>query len=613
MHVIGTAGHVDHGKSTLVERLTGIDPDRFEEEKRRGLTIDLGFAWLTLPSGNEIGIIDVPGHERFIRNMLAGAGGTTICLFVVAANEGWKPQSAEHLAILDTLGADRGVVALTKADLVDPDTLELTRLDVTERIGRSSLAGAPIVACSAHSGAGLEDLVAALDRLVSDATPPVDRGRPRLWVDRVFTVAGAGTVVTGTLGGGSLAVGDDVEIAPEGRRARIRTIQSHKRSAETIAPGNRTALNLAGLDREGARRGDAIVVHGEWHPTRRIHALVRVLDPDLSGQAHELREKGAHLLYVGTAETPVQVKLVGADRIEPGASGYAELNLREPLPLMRGDRFVLRDVGRVLTFGGGIVLDPRPSLVRNDPRLTAYLTSISDVDPSTALERLVEAEGTIPLREALLRSGADRPADGSRALGSSLVSEAYLRELSERAITGVRRYHQEHPLRKGMDREELRAELGVEELTAFDDLVHAIPGLVSDGPVVRMQDHVVAFDGSQQDERVRLLETLEADGLNPPAADGLQIDPALLRALADAGEIVRVDGFYLTAKQIEEIKKIVVSFIRERGPATVAQLRDAMQTSRKYAVPICEWLDQQGITRRDGNDRVLGPRAPHPD
>ena len=361
MHVIGTAGHVDHGKSTLVERLTGMDPDRFAEEKRRGLTIDLGFAWLTLPSGNEIGIIDVPGHERFVRNMLAGAGGTTICLFVVAANEGWKPQSAEHLAILDVLGTTEGVVALTKSDLVDLDTLDSVRDDVSGRLASSSLSEMPIVACSATTGEGIDELVAELDRVVSQAPPAADLGRPRLWVDRVFTISGAGTVVTGTLGGGTLTVGDDVTVAPEGRHARIRSIQSHKKDVSRVEPGNRTALNLAGLERQGAQRGDAIVTTDKWHPTRRVHASVRVLDPSLAGQTHELKEKGAHLLYAGTAETPVRVRLLGTDELEPGAAGYAQLELRDPLPLARGDRFVLRDVGRVLTLGGGRVLDPWPT------------------------------------------------------------------------------------------------------------------------------------------------------------------------------------------------------------------------------------------------------------
>lgn len=358
MHVIGTAGHVDHGKSALVERLTGIDPDRFAEEKRRGLTIDLGFAWLTLPSGEEIGLIDVPGHERFIKNMLAGAGGISLCLFVVAANEGWMPQSAEHLAIVDVLGISSGVVALTKADTLDDGDLDLVRVEIEERLAHSSLAGAPIVACSAITGSGIDELVAEIDRVVAAATLPPDEGRPRLWVDRVFTMAGAGTVVTGTLAGGSLSVGDEVEIAPDRRRARIRTIQTHKRDVPAIPPGDRVALNLAGLERQGAARGNAVVRPGQWRPTQRVDALIRVLPRDVSGAEHEVSERGAHLLYVGSAETPIRLKLLETDRVRAGESALAQIFLRDQLPLKRGDRFVLRDAGRVLTFGGGEVLDP---------------------------------------------------------------------------------------------------------------------------------------------------------------------------------------------------------------------------------------------------------------
>ncbi|MFP5299433.1 MAG: selenocysteine-specific translation elongation factor, partial [Actinomycetota bacterium] len=360
MHVIGTAGHVDHGKSTLVQRLTGIDPDRFAEEKRRGLTIDLGFAWFALPSGREVGVVDVPGHERFIANMLAGAGGITVCLFVVAANEGWKPQSAEHLTIIDLLGIEHGVVALTKSDTVDDETLEMARLEVEEKLSVSSLGGAAIVPCSAVTGTGLDELVSALDRALAEAPAPADVGRPRLWVDRVFTIAGAGTVVTGTSAGGTFATGEEVEIAPEGRRARIRKIQSHKKELPSVGPGNRTALNLAGLERQGAERGDAIVRAGAWRPTQEFDALVTVAGSDLLGVEHELTDKGAHLLHVGSAETPVRIALLDQERLRSGGSGLARLYLRDPLPLARGDRFVLRDVGRMLTFGGGRVLDPLP-------------------------------------------------------------------------------------------------------------------------------------------------------------------------------------------------------------------------------------------------------------
>ena len=423
MNVIGTAGHVDHGKSTLVERLTGIDPDRFAEEKRRGLTIDLGFAWLGLPSGAEVGLIDVPGHERFIKNMLAGAGGISVCLFVVAANEGWKPQSAEHLSIVHLLGIRHGVVALTKADLVDDEALEKVRADVRTRLAPSSMSDAPIVACSATTGAGLDELVSALDDAVAGAPKAPDLGRPRLWVDRVFTISGAGTVVTGTLGGGAVREDMEVEIAPEGRRARVRGIQSHKKKASEIGPGNRVALNLAGLDREGAERGDAIVEPRKWRPTSLIDVDLAVLPADISGHAHQVTAKGSHLLYLGSAETPVRVKLLDADELGPGQRGFAQLTLRDPLPVARGDRFVLRDAGRKLTFGGGRVLDPLPRRARSgDADRLLLLERLRGASPDEAATALVEASGEVQIDEISARvSGEVTEVEGAVRLDESLV------------------------------------------------------------------------------------------------------------------------------------------------------------------------------------------------
>ncbi|HWC14038.1 MAG TPA: selenocysteine-specific translation elongation factor [Actinomycetota bacterium] len=562
MHVIGTAGHVDHGKSTLVEKLTGIDPDRFAEEKARGLTIDLGFAWLSLPSGHEVGIIDVPGHERFIRNMLAGAGGVTICLFVVSAVEGWMPQSAEHLAIIDILGVSAGIVALTRADLVDEERLDSVRADLTARLAGTSLEGSAVVACAAPSGRGMDDLVAELDRLVAVTPPAPDLGRPRLWVDRVFTIAGAGTVVTGTLAGGWFRVGDTVEIAPEGRRARIRTIQRHNREVETIGPGNRVALNLAGLERAGAARGDAIVRPGDFRPTRRIDVQLRMLPPDLMGagqpeggqdrrgQGHVLRERGAHLLYAGAAETTVRIRLLDRDRVLPGETAFAQLTLADALPLQRGDRFVLRDAGRVLTFGGGRVIDPAPAPARRDDERVALLARLVDADAPAALEALVDAAGAIDRDDALFRSGAEDVPPTITDAGGVLLSrpEVARRQAAERAR--------------------------IESL------------------------------GS---EAVEVLARIEAAGLSPPMTKDLGSAGAVVRHLVASGDLVRIGDFHLTAAWAAEARRRVRAHIEENGPATVAEIRDLLGITRKHAVPLCEWLDATGATRREGDVRLLGP------
>ena len=607
MHVIGTAGHVDHGKSTLVERLTGIDPDRFAEEKRRGLTIDLGFAWLPLPSGNEVGLIDVPGHERFIKNMLAGAGGISVCLFVVAANEGWKPQSAEHLSIVDLLGIRSGVVALTKADLLDGDMVALAVEEVREKLESSSLRDAAIVPCSATTGTGIDELVSALDDAVSAAAPATGTDRPRLWVDRVFTIAGAGTVVTGTLTGGALATGMEVEIAPEGRRARIRTIQSHKKKVDSIEAGNRVALNLVGLDREGAERGDAVVEVHAWRPTSRVDAEIRVLASAISGHDHELTEKGAHLLYVGSAETPVRLKLLDRDKIGPGESGFAQLTLRDPLPIARGDRFVLRDAGRVLTFGGGIVLDPLPRVARrHEEAHIDVLRKLRDATPDEAARALVDFEGALSSNDIRLRVGADVSTVDAISLGDLIVSSEHHSELLQRMHSILEKHHADQPLERGMPRETLRAHLDI-EARAFDALVGSDGDVVGEGASIRLRRHEVALEPEQQRVRDELIAAIESGGFTPPLEKELGTDPALIRSLVESGHLVRIDGFFLTPSLAAEARRRVRAAIEAEGPKTVAEIRDLLGTSRKYAVPLCEWLDRTGATRRQGDVRALGP------
>lgn len=608
MHVIGTAGHVDHGKSTLVEKLTGIDPDRFAEEKRRGLTIDLGYAWLTMPSGREVGIVDVPGHERFIKNMLAGAGGISVCLFIVSANEGWMPQSTEHLAILNILGIEHGVVALTKADLVDEETLDLAAAETEERLKGTTLAGAPIVPVSATTGHGLDELVNELDAVLGKASAPENHVRPRLWIDRVFTIAGAGSVVTGTLAGGGLQTGQTIEVAPNGDRARIRGIQSHKKQMQSVEPGNRVALNLVGLDSEKAHRGSAVILPGQWSSTSKLDALIEVLPRSISGVEHELTEKGAHLLYVGSAETPVRISLLDGDAIGPNQKGYARLWLRDPLPLTRGDRFVLRDAGRVLTFGGGRVLDPKAPSTKGQDRSSrvALLKKLVDVSAEQALREIVEAEGEIVDREALMRAGsAEAPLDVTR-LGDRFVSAARLAQLERALKKQLSDWHTSHPLERGMPRETARAVLSIDP-APFDDLLTKVEGVKAEGTWVRLSTFSIELDPEQEAARKNLLEAIESGGFTPPLRDELGAAPELLRSLTDAGDLVSMGDFFLTSQQAAQARERVRDHIESEGPATVAQIRDLLGTTRKYAVPLCEWLDRSGATRRQGNVRVLGP------
>ena len=608
MHVIGTAGHVDHGKSTLVQRLTGIDPDRFEEEKRRGLTIDLGVAWLPLPSGNEVGIVDVPGHERFIKNMLAGAGGISVVLFVVAANEGWMPQSTEHLAILDVLEITSGVVALTKADTVDAETLEVARLETQEYLERTVLADSPVVPVSAVTGEGLDELVARLDQAVGKTPDPLDTGRPRLWIDRVFSIAGAGTVVTGTLAGGQLEIDREIEISPHGRRARVRSIQSHKKQLHSVGPANRVALNLVGLDRGSTERGDAVVGPADWRPTRIIDAEIQVLPGWAVGPDHVLTEKGSHLLYVGSAETPVRIKLFEPASIKAGERGFAQIYLRDALPLARDDRFVLRDAGRFLSIGGGVVLDPLATRVQRSNRTRlALLQRLAGASESGSVQALVEAEGQLSAQEAALRSGYSGLTPGVVRLDDILVSTRRLEDLKANVRNLLNEHHAANPLESGMARAIVRAETGLGS-GAFDALIDTLDDVASDGARLRLQSHAVSMSPKQRRAREQVLNAVLAGGFTPPPAKDLEADPALLRALVDAKELVRVGDFFLTSSQADEARKRVRKAIEDSGPMTVAQVRDLLGTSRKYAVPLCEWLDESGATLRHGDTRILGPR-----
>jgi selenocysteine-specific elongation factor len=611
MHVIGTAGHVDHGKSTLVLALTGIDPDRLEEEKRRGLTIDLGFAWLPLPSGGEVGIVDVPGHERFIKNMLAGAGAINVTLFVVAATEGWKPQSQEHLDILDLLGVRNGVVALTMADLVDEESLIEVAADVEARLVGTSLAGSPIVAVSAVTGRGLPDLLAELEQALARTPPAEDRERPRLWIDRVFSMKGSGTVVTGTLTGGTLDRNEEVELLPPGFRARVRGIQSHRRQVERIRPGNRTALNLVGVDSDLLARGQVVTRPGLWQTTDRVMASIRFL-PHLG---HDPTERGAFKLYAGSMEADVGIRFLG-DLPGQGETGTALVALSRPAVLEWGDRFVLRDAGRRETVGGGVVLEVAPGRIRRtDPAvLDRVRRRRAAGDRLAYLRVLLEEEGRIGRSEIRLRTGlapAEAEAVDAVWLPTVVLSRPAIEALAQRASVELRRYQQQHPLELGMSRAALRAALGL-DARVFDEVADHLARqgvLVADASAVRTPDHVPDQGGPQRDA---LLGSLDDAGFSPPLLSELYrtYDPALVRALVRSGELVQVapDLVYRAAR-LEGLKEQLAAAIAGVGPVTVAQFRDLVSTSRKYAVPLLEYLDRTGFTRRQGDVRVLGPSA----
>ena len=572
MHVVATAGHVDHGKSTLVLALTGMDPDRFAEEKTRGLTIDLGFAWATLPSGTELAFVDVPGHVRFIKNMLAGVGAVEACLFVVAATEGWKPQSEEHLRILELLGVGHGLIALTKVGLVDADTRELARLDLADHVADTFLGDAEVVEVDVLAGEGLEDLRAGLDRLAASTPTAADRGRPRLWVDRVFAARGSGTVVTGTLAGGPLSTDDELLVQPTGARVRVRGLQSLKESHERVPPGSRVAVNLSGVSRDEVARGHVLVRPDQWHATRTFDASLRVL----GSLDHEVSRRGAYQAYVGSGEHPATLRVLGTEAIFPDDEGFVRLRLPEALPLLPGDRYVLRESGRDETVGGGEVLDVAPVVAASKAR------------PSRSVDRVV-AEREWVDADLLERLTGERRAP---TVGHWVVAEATIEAGLAALVAAV----------------DTAGPLGLDAATLSSRqraLLPRVGGVVVDGGRVR---HAAAADPLAGHPYVA---ALEASPFAPP--DPADVSRAELHELVRRGMVVERDGFYFAPAAIEAAGRRLATVLAENPEGfTVAQARDALGTTRKHALPLLAILDTSGVTRRRGDLRVAGPRLPEP-
>lgn len=609
MPVIGTAGHVDHGKSTLVNALTGIDPDRLEEEKRRGLTIDLGFAWFTTPAGREVGIVDVPGHERFIKNMLAGAGAINLNLFVVAANEGWKPQSQEHLDILHTLGISAAIVVITKSDTVDDETLAAVHESVAAKIQGTTLAGSPVLAVSATTGEGLPELVAAIDHLLETTPEPPDLGRARLWIDRVFSIKGSGTVVTGTLSGGFLEVDQPVEVLPGDTRARVRTIQSHRTQWTRLGPGNRTALNLVGADAKALGRGHSLGPLGAWRTTDKLLASLSFL-PHLD---HTPKERGAYKFHVGSVEIDATLRFLqepGRD----GEAGLAAIRLAKPTVLDFSDRFIIRDSGRQQTVGGGVVLEAHPGKFRGDAAVTAARARMLAGSRHDYLLVLLEESGFLPLDEIFVRTGVTPQAAQDLqiiTLPNFAASPPAFDRIAGQAISHVRAYQASHSLDPGLPLTTLRTALRLDH-RFVDELVDELDRrklVAADGAVVRTPDFKPMILAPERDQ---ILQELKDAGASPPTVASLSqaYGADMVRALVRSGDLVQVSPeFVYPAQWVEQVKESLKARIAQTGPFTVAEFRDLVGTTRKFAVPFLEFLDRSGFTTRQGDVRKLGPKA----
>ena len=615
MFVLGTAGHIDHGKSVLVRALTGIDPDRLREEKERGMTIDLGFAWLKLPSGQEVGIVDVPGHERFIKNMLAGVGGIDLALLIVAANEGVMPQTREHLAILDLLGIKKGIVVITKKDMVDDEWLSVVKMEVEELLAPTILSQAPVVATSAVTGEGLSDLVSAIDELLSSIEPKKDTGRPRLPIDRVFTIAGSGTVVTGTLIDGSLTVGQEVEVVPAGLSSRLRGLQTHKARISTATPGSRVGANLVGVATSQLQRGDVLTKPGWLIPTVMSTVQLRLL-PYLR---RPLLHNTTVSFHTGAAETMAKVRLLEREELQPGEAAWAQLSLSKPVAVVKSDHFIIRS--SMETLGGGEVVESHARRYRRFR--PAVIQNLRIKEKGTAEEVIMAIlETKQPLEMPALLAQCDLPAIEVQPAIESLIQQENIigigqgehrlllttlgwERLTKKVTGALQDYHRRFPTRLGMPKVELSSRLKL--VTNPSALLQRLLDegvVVEDGAAIHLPTHRVQLTQAQQAKIDAFLNSLAHNPYAPPS--NLIPEPDLLNLLIEQHQVVKVsDDVVFSTSAYNEMVERITSHLKASGKVTVGEVRDMFKTSRKYVLALLEHLDRTKITRRVGDERVL--------
>ena len=619
MYVIGTAGHVDHGKSTLVEALTGIDPDRLREEKERGMTIDLGFAWLQLPSGNETSIVDVPGHERFVNNMLAGVGGIDLALLVVAADESVMPQTREHLAILDLLRVERGLVAITKQDLVDEEWLELVTADVEDTLEGTALEGASIHAVSAMTGEGLPEIVEAMDAMLDDTPPKRDVGRPRLPIDRAFTISGFGTVVTGTLIDGKIETGQDVELVVAGKSTRIRGLQTHKKGQTEAQPGTRVAANIINVSQDEVTRGEVLTTEGWLQSTDAIDVRLRVI-PDAP---HPLRHNMFITVHTGSSEVVGRLRLLEQDALQPGETGWAQIKLEAPLAAVKGDYYVIRS--NRTTLGGGNIVQThaRRHRRRHAPTIErlkvmelgstqdVLLKTIETSEPSEFGELInranMDADTVKAELEVMSSEGLIVPLGSANiARGSYIFTTGGWNGVVERTQQSLEAYYGQFPLRRGAPKEELRSRLGMTAQVFNLTFARLQDQTVveEDGALVRLPGYEPTLSDRQNEKVNAYIRTLEADPFSPPT--DAPLDDEVLNLLDEQGKVVRAsETVVYSAEAYKQMVEIISEYIRENGEISVANVRDVLGTSRKYALALMDYMDHKRITRRVGDTRVL--------
>ena len=622
MQVIGTAGHVDHGKSTLITRLTGINPDRLKQEQEREMSIELGFAWLQLPNGEEIGIVDVPGHRDFIENMLAGIGGIDAVLFVVAASEGVMPQTREHLAILDLLQIPAGVVALTKIDLIEEaEYFDLVKAELRETLAGTILAEAPFIPVSARTGEGIDALTQAIQETLINRPHRPDLGKPRLPIDRVFTLPGFGTIVTGTLSNGKLSVGDSVTILPTGVHGRIRGLQTHRQSEEEALPGSRTAVNVSGISADQIKRGDCLVHPDTYQPTKMIDVHCILLEDAEAPLKHNAEIK----FFLGSAEIMCRVRLLGVEQLMPGESAFLQLMLQEPVAALRGDRFIIRRPSPPATIGGGQVVDPAPKRrhKRFNQQRIAELEQLLTGSPeeillhnaqktfAASMENLIEDSG---LENETARSAVRTLFDQGKLVALKgdelIIAAAVLVDLENKLTDNLTAYHKENPLHAGMPREQLKSQTNL-SVNLFDALIKRMTEtdvIQTAGPILKLTHHQIQYTSAQQTLINSLMSQFDAQPYTPPSVKQSEkcVGEDVLNSLIQTGQLVRLGEDVLLKQAIyQEMQSAVIGHIREHGSITLSELRDQFKTSRKYAVALLEHMDSVGMTVRQGDQRKL--------
>ncbi len=614
---------MDHGKSSLVLALTGIDPDRLPEEKQREMTIDLGFAWLSFSDGTEVGIVDVPGHERFVRNMIAGVGGIDAVIFVVAADDGWMPQSEEHLEILKLLKIKHGILVVTKIDLVKDDWLSLVTEDVKEKLKGTFLENAPVVQISTTKKTGIDKLHSEMEIMIKKIEPQRDLGKPRIYIDRVFTISGRGTVITGTQTNGSFSLGEEVKILPQGKTARIRELQSHKKQREKSPPGTRVAMNLAGVEKTLVSRGDVVVKLDQGVTTTILDAEVDII----STQRFPLKHNSQVLFILGTTELLAKAILLDKDAIRPGESDLVQFRLRDPLVARTGDHFIIRLPSPAITIGGGFVLDPvAKKHKRKDKTVLNFLAQreslhLPDLIMSE-LKRKESVQGKELLKESNfsseeIESNLKRLEKENKLLqiDGLLVDNDVWNELLNQILELIREEHKRYSFRLGIKALDLLGKVKFKEFLADKGVSHLISArkIKKKGTYLHLPDHLPQLTPEQHKISKEIVDRFAANPSSPPTKDEFLKEKSLAEVISfmlQNEEMIELkEGILYRKSDFDKIKKIVVEFIKKNGPSTVSKLKDHLKTSRKYAVPILEKLDQLELTRREGDKRVLGSKA----